>query len=90
MPLETKVYEKLSRAENAYGNDRRKFDICYVEGLRHYLPQDFFDCTNLGDGGVERGGAKDSNGIRGNNGVGKGNHIIDKGNINWTGQALRK
>lgn len=28
----------MSRSEN----NPRKFDICYVEGLKYYLPQDFY------------------------------------------------
>lgn len=38
-----KVYDKLARAENNFGgNNSKKFDICYIQGLKHYLPQDFY------------------------------------------------
>ena len=37
IPLQAKAYEKLSRAENL----NKKFDICYVDSLKCYLPHDF-------------------------------------------------
>ena len=37
MPLQSKAFEKLARAENS----NRKFDICYADNLKCYLPHDF-------------------------------------------------
>lgn len=38
-----KAYDKLARAENNFGNNNsKKFDICYIQGLKNYLPQDFY------------------------------------------------
>lgn len=34
---QTKIYEKLSRSEN----NPRKFDVCYVDEARNFLPTDF-------------------------------------------------
>jgi hypothetical protein len=40
--LMNKVYDKLARAESNLGNNSKKFDICYIQGLKHYLPHDFY------------------------------------------------
>jgi hypothetical protein len=32
-----KFYEKLSRSENKY----RKYDVCFLTNINHFLPQDF-------------------------------------------------
>lgn len=37
MALQSKVYEKLARAENL----NKKFDLCYIDELKCYLPHDF-------------------------------------------------
>lgn len=36
--LQSKAFEKLARAENL---TNKKFDLCYIESLRYYLPHDF-------------------------------------------------
>jgi hypothetical protein len=38
VPLQSKIYEKLARSENY----NKKFDVCYVDTLKYYLPQDFY------------------------------------------------
>lgn len=49
MPLMNKTYDKLARAENNSGNaSAKKFDICYIQGLKHYLPQDFYRFNSEG------------------------------------------
>lgn len=49
-----KVYDKIARTQNSFSpNDSKKFDICYVQSLKHYLPQDFFrQSSKAGQAGI--------------------------------------
>ena len=41
MAADQKFYEKLSRSENKY----RKYDVCFLTAINHFLPQDFYGFT---------------------------------------------
>lgn len=51
VPLNAKAYEKIARLQNSLSSSttriNKRFDICYLQSLTSYLPQDFYYFTKL-------------------------------------------